>query len=55
MKPIMFEAIMFLKYNSRFWGEKIVAEALRASIFERSKRRLQEHDEQIPFDFDASQ
>ena len=46
LKPLIFEAILFLKYNSQYWGDLLVAQAIRASISEKVKKRLDELEEQ---------
>lgn len=54
LKLLMFEAIMFLKNNSRLWGDQLVAEAIRCAKSERSKKRLDELSTQVEFEVDIS-
>ena len=53
LKPLLFEAILFLKYNQRFWGDQLVAEAIRCVISERTQQRLDELKNQDEFGNDA--
>lgn len=54
LKPLMFEALMFLKYNARFWGDQLIAEAMKGPISDRTKARLDEIEEQTEFDMESS-
>lgn len=51
MIPILFEEIMFLKYKSSSWNEDVVAAAVRAKVWQKSKQPLDEIETQIEFDF----
>ena len=45
---------MFLKYNERFWGDELVADAIRSTVSDGSKIRLNELTTQVEFDVDFS-
>lgn len=51
MKPIMFEEIMFLKYNYSFWNEEILSATVCANHAQEFEHRLEELDGHIEFDF----
>lgn len=51
MNPVLFEAILCLKYNSSFWNEHIVAAAVYAYVSRKVKQRLDEPEKQIEFIF----
>lgn len=40
MTPQMFEAIMFLRYNKRFWNGALVSEAINMNKSDRSASRF---------------
>lgn len=39
MSPLLFEAILFLKYNERLWGEWLVGEGVHGAVSNCSKKR----------------
>ena len=47
MTPQMFEALLFLKVNERFWNQDLVIEALKHAKTERSDDRLAKIMEQL--------
>ena len=55
LKPLVFEAIMFLKYNERFWGEQLVAEAMRNPISERTRTIILELNAQSAILFNGNE
>ena len=44
MNPYLFESIMFLRFNSRFWDANITAEAVNTARSERGSLRIQGHE-----------
>lgn len=42
LKPHMFEEILFLKFNERFCGPQLVAQAMRIPVSERTQSLMQE-------------
>ena len=51
-KPLVFEAVLCLNYDERFWGDQLVAEAIQASVSERTKKHLGELENQVEFEVD---
>ena len=41
MEPIMFEALLYLKYNRRFWGPALIRKAYQNARAEKKSERLQ--------------
>ena len=42
MAPMMLEALLFLRFNERFWDEQLVAKAISHARTERAKKRMKE-------------
>ena len=54
MKPLIFEAIIFLKKNERLWDDRLIAEAVRSAISDRTKKRIDELANQLEIEFNIS-
>lgn len=44
MTPQLFESIVFLKYNERFWNEQLVSKAIKSARIERAEELINSHD-----------
>lgn len=44
LTPYLFEAIMFLKVNRRFWDQQLVSEAYKMQRTERSNQRYEDDE-----------
>lgn len=53
MSPLVFEALLFLKTNQRFWDDADVLEAIREACSDRIEERLNEEQQLVELDEDT--
>ena len=47
MAPMMLEALLFLRFNERFWDEQLVTKAISHARTERAKKRMNEFEAEM--------
>jgi hypothetical protein len=52
MTPLLFETLLFLKFNKRFWDLALVSKAVKMIKAERANARLEKEQVQMALDDD---